>query len=284
MRMSGNGELLLCATIFFSRERYLVMSHTDGNTFGLEHGKIGDRIAVVLNGKQVYKRLYKPTNPRTPKQQMHRAKLAYINRLSKVLAEAVNLGFALAAKSDAMSARNAFVKANWANGALVWMEWDEHEAGVGAPKGGDGNDGPSGKWALVPERLMLASGTRHIGMGMTATVRDGRLHIDCPDPGLDDPHAVKDDRLMVAVYRPAAEKVRLFEGPLRKDCRESDYDLPAEWNASEGERANRTDDKEDTVYVYVWFQATRYHRSGGGKVTVRPGQASASVCLGGFTH
>ena len=82
MRMSGNGGLLLCATIFFSRERYLVMSHTDGNTFGLEHGKIGDRIAVVLNGKQVYKRLYKPTNPRTPKQQMHRAKLAYINRLS----------------------------------------------------------------------------------------------------------------------------------------------------------------------------------------------------------
>lgn len=69
------------------------MSHTDGNTFGLEHGKIGDRIAVVLDGKQIYKKLYKPTNPRTPKQQMHRAKLAFVNRLSKELAEAVNLGF-----------------------------------------------------------------------------------------------------------------------------------------------------------------------------------------------
>ena len=47
------------------------MSHTDGNIWGLEHGKIGDRIAVVLGGKQIYKKLYKPTNPRTPKQQMH---------------------------------------------------------------------------------------------------------------------------------------------------------------------------------------------------------------------
>ena len=28
---------------------------------GLEHGKIGDRIAVVLNGQQIYKKLYKPT-------------------------------------------------------------------------------------------------------------------------------------------------------------------------------------------------------------------------------
>ena len=28
---------------------------------GLEHGKIGDRIAVVLNGQQIYKKLCKPT-------------------------------------------------------------------------------------------------------------------------------------------------------------------------------------------------------------------------------
>lgn len=42
----------------------------------MEHGKRGDRIAVVLNGRQIYKTLYRPTNPRTPKQQMHRAKLA----------------------------------------------------------------------------------------------------------------------------------------------------------------------------------------------------------------
>ena len=54
------------------------MSHTDRNTFGLEHGKIGDRIAVVLDGKQIYKKLYKPTNPRTPKQQMHRGARGWV--------------------------------------------------------------------------------------------------------------------------------------------------------------------------------------------------------------
>lgn len=105
------------------------MSHTDGNTFGLEHGKIGDRIAVVLNGKQIYKGLYKPTNPRTPKQQMHRAKLAFVNQLSKVLKEAVNLGFAMVPKSGSgMTARNAFVKTNMHNGALVWPEREQGQA------------------------------------------------------------------------------------------------------------------------------------------------------------
>ena len=44
------------------------MSKADNNILGLEHGKIGDRIAVVLDGKQIYKKLYKPTNPRTPQQ------------------------------------------------------------------------------------------------------------------------------------------------------------------------------------------------------------------------
>lgn len=105
---------------------------------------------------------------------------------------------------------------------------------------------------------------------MTATVRDGQLHIDCPNPGLGDPHAVKDDRLMVAVYRPAKEAMRLYEGPLREECGESDYALPEEWNTN------------DAIFVYAWFQATSYHRSGGGKITVRPGQASLSVYLGDF--
>lgn len=59
------------------------MSKADNNIPGLEHGKIGDRIAVVLNKKLIYKKLYKPTNPQTPEQQKHRAKLAFVNRLSK---------------------------------------------------------------------------------------------------------------------------------------------------------------------------------------------------------
>jgi hypothetical protein len=249
------------------------MSHTDGNTFGLEHGKIGNRIAVVLDGKQIYKKLYKPINPRTPKQQMHRVKLAFVNRLSKELAEAVNLGFEMVPeKGSGQTARNAFVKMNWDNGALVWLEREEEAASVDAPKGSkDGSNGLTGEWAVVPQRLVLAYGPRYICRDIAAEVRDGRLHVLCPNPGLDDPQAVGDDRLMVAVYRPSIPTVHVFSGPLRKDCHECCFDLPTDVSG-----------EEDVMHVYAWFQATTYHRSGGGKITVRPGQASPSVYLGSF--
>ncbi len=236
-----------------TKMRYYNMSHTDGNTFGLEHGKIGDRIAVVLDGKQIYKKLYKPTNPRTPKQQMHRAKLAFVNRLSKELAEAVNLGFEMVPEKDSgQTARNAFVKMNWDNGSVAW---DEEKS----------------EWGIVPQRLVLAYGPRYICRDIAAEVRDGRLHVLCPNPGLDDPHAVGDDRLMVAVYRPSIPTVHVFSGPLRKDCHECCFDLPTDVSG-----------EEEVMHVYAWFQATTYHRSGGGKITVRPGQASPSVYLGSF--
>ena len=242
---SANGFQVIC--------RYKCMSHTDGNTFGLEHGKIGDRIAVVLDGKQIYKKLYKPTNPRTPKQQMHRAKLAFVNRLSKELAEAVNLGFEMVPeKGSGQTARNAFVKMNWDNGSVAW---DEEKS----------------EWGIVPQRLVLANGPRYICRDIAAEVRDGRLHVLCPNPGLDDPHAVGDDRLMVAVYRPAVPTMHLFPGPLRKACKECCFDLSADAVS-----------EEEVMHVYAWFQATAYHRAGNGKITVRPRQASPSVYLGSF--
>lgn len=264
------------------------MSHTDRNTFGLEHGKIGDRIAVVLDGKQIYKKLYKPTNPRTPKQQMHRAKIAFVNRLSSVLAEAVNLGFEKVPEpGSGQSPRNAFVKENWNNGALVWLEREEsrangltsdereEDAGFDASGQTQGNEASGvelqGEWCIVPQRLVLAYGPRCIGQRMTASVRDGRLYVSCPDPEMDDSHSVGDDRLMVAMYRPAVPTVHVFSGPLRKDCHECCFDLPTDVSG-----------EEDVMHVYAWFRATAYHRSGGGKITVRPGQASPSVYLGSF--
>ena len=248
------------------------MSHTDRNTFGLEHGKIGDRIAVVLDGKQIYKKLYKPTNPRTPKQQMHRAKIAFVNRLSSVLAEAVNLGFEMVPeKGSGQSPRNAFVKMNWDNGALVWLEREEEDGREQEQEKDVSIDALSGMWGIVPQRLVLAYGPRCIGQRMTASVRDGRLYVSCPDPEMDDPHSVGDDRLMVAMYRPAVPTVHVFSGPLRKDCHECCFDLPTDVSG-----------EEDVMHVYAWFRATAYHRSGGGKITVRPGQASPSVYLGSF--
>ena len=250
------------------------MSHTDRNTFGLEHGKIGDRIAVVLDGKQIYKKLYKPTNPRSPKQQMHRAKIAFINRLSKELAEAVNLGFGMVPeKGSGQSPRNAFVKMNWNNGALVWQEQKEEDSATGEQK--QEKDSPSnelhGEWGIVPGQLIVAYGPRYIGQGMMAEMHDGRLYVSCPNPGLNDSHAVGDDRLMLAVYRPTVPTVHIYPGPLRNVCRECSFDLPTD-----------VSDEKDVMHVYAWFQATCYHRSDGGKLTVRPGQASPSVYLGGF--
>jgi len=238
------------------------MSHTDRRLLGFEHGKIGDRIAVVLNGKQIYKSLYKPTNPRTPKQQMHRAKLAFANKLSKALAEAVNLSFAtVSKKGSAQSPRNAFVKKNWNNGALEWMESEQSVTG----------EELQGNWVLCPEKLCLADGPRYIGSDMTADVCDRRLHISCPNPRLDESHAVDDDQLMVAVYRPAMNTSYLYRGPMRNKCSECNFDLPSD---AVGD--------DDTVHVYAWFQATVFHRAANLKTAVRPGQASPSLYLGSF--
>ena len=228
------------------------MSKAENNILGLEHGKIGDRIAVVLNGKQIYKKLYKPTNPQTPEQQKHRAKMALVSGLAKVLKEAVNLGYAKIPKEGSMqSPRNAFVHENFYNGAIVW---DEEAC----------------EWGLVPERLKLADGPRYIARRMSAEVHDGKLYVHCPDTGIKDSHGTKDDQLMVAVYRPAAPTLHLLYGPMRDACSENVFDLPEE-----------PKDEEDVLHVYAWFTATAYHRSSN-KCEVQLYQASPSVYLGCF--
>ncbi len=157
------------------------MSKIDSN--GLEHGKRGNNIYVGLNNQQVKKGLYRPTNPRTPAQQRHRAKLAFANRLSAHLSEAVNLGFARAAEeTKGLTPRNAFVKANWDNGAMRWNE-------------------ETSLWELCPEQLLLAQGPRHIPAGITAELDGNLLRITCPDAGLYEMHAVPDDQLLVADVR-----------------------------------------------------------------------------------
>ena len=64
------------------------------------------------------------TSPRIRARRSSRcAKLAFVNRLSKELAEAVNMGFAkVPVKGSCQSPRNAFVEANWDNGSIVWAE------------------------------------------------------------------------------------------------------------------------------------------------------------------
>lgn len=227
------------------------MSKIDSN--GLEHGKRGNKIYVVLNGQQIKKDPYRPSNPRTPAQQMHRAKLAFANRLSAHLAEAVNLGFARAAEeAKGLTPRNAFVKANWNNGSLRWNE-------------------ETSLWELCPERLLVANGPRHIPFGITAEVEGNTLHIACPDTGLVFSDAVPDDQLLVAVYLPDLPAMALYCGPMRDRCSQCTFELPEEMCASGA-----------LMYVYAWFCATSFHRASGSKSQVRPDQSSPSRHLGTF--
>ena len=184
------------------------MSKIDSN--GLEHGKRGNNIYVGLNNQQVKKRLYRPTNPRTPAQQRHRAKLAFANRLSAHLSEAVNLGFArVAEETKGLTPRNAFVKANWDNGAMRWNE-------------------ETSLWELCPEQLLLAQGPRHIPAGITAELDGNLLRITCPDAGLYDMYAVPDDQLLVAVYLPDLPAMSLYRGPMRDNCSQCTFELSTE--------------------------------------------------------
>lgn len=227
------------------------MSKIDSN--GLEHGKRGDKIYVVLNGQQIKKDPYRPTNPRSPAQQKHRNKLAFANRLSAQLAEAVNLGFfRVAEETKKQTPRNAFVKANWDNGALCWDE-------------------DTNSWTLCPGHLQLAQGPRHIPAVITAEVEGNLLRITCPDSGLGNMYAVPDDRLYVALYLPDAQATKLYAGPMRADCAQSIFELPEEWCATNA-----------TLHVYAWFQATCFHRATGSRAQVRPDQASPSRYLGTF--
>lgn len=227
------------------------MSKIDSS--GLEHGRRGDKIYVVLNGQQIKKDPYRPTNPRSPAQKKHRNKLAFANRLSAQLAEAVNLGFLRVAEdAKRQTPRNAFVKVNWDNGVLCWNE-------------------ETAAWDLCPERLLLAEGPRHIPAVITAEIEGNLLHISCPDSGLGDMYAVPDERLYVALYLPDVQATKLYAGPLRADCTQSIFELPEEWCATNA-----------TLHVYAWFQATCFHRATGSRAQVRPDQASPSRYLGTF--
>ena len=227
------------------------MSKIDAN--GMEHGRRGNIIYTVLNGQQIKKDPYRPTNPRSPAQQKHRAKIALINQLSAQLAEAVNLGFLrVAEEAKNQTPRNAFVKANWDNGALCWND----ETTV---------------WELCPERLLMAEGPRYIPADITAEVNGGILRITCPDTGLGDKYAVPDDRLYVAVCMPDVPALKLYAGPMRADCAQCIFDIPEELFVSHA-----------TMHVYAWFQATCFHRATGSRAQVRPDQASPSRYLGTF--
>ena len=100
----------------------------------------------------------------------------------------MNLGFAkMPQRGSGQTARNVFVHENFYNGALVWTEREQN--GVDETH----KDDNTGEWSFRPDLLCLAQGPRYIGLGIKAEVRDGRLHIICPDTGIDSSNGVTDD-------------------------------------------------------------------------------------------
>ncbi len=151
-----------------------------------------------------------------------------------------------------MIPRNAFVKANWNNGALRWNE-------------------ETNAWEYCHEHLQLAIGPRHIPSEITAEVEGGNLCITCRDSGLGNSHAVPDERLYLAVFLPDVQTLKLYTGPMRDSCARCTFELPEEFCITHA-----------AIYVYVWFQATSFHRADGLRVQVRPDQANLSRYLGTF--
>ena len=80
-----------------------------------------------------------------------------------------------------------------------------------------------------------------------------------------------DERLYMAVYLPDVSALKLYGGPLRDSCSQCTFDLPDEWCTLHA-----------TMHIYVWFQATCFHRATNSHAQVRPMQASTSHYLGTF--
>jgi hypothetical protein len=80
---------------------------------GIQIGKLGPAVGSMWKGRNVY-RSYNPfvKNPRTPEQQLQRAKFSILTKLARVFSPASNYGFAYKANSEGMTQRNIFIKLN----------------------------------------------------------------------------------------------------------------------------------------------------------------------------
>lgn len=75
-------------------------------------GKVGEIVAAKTVGGRTALRAYQPKvkNPNTYRQQVSRKKMALASELAALLAEPVNVGYAMAVKGAKMYARNMFMK------------------------------------------------------------------------------------------------------------------------------------------------------------------------------
>jgi len=88
------------------------MARLEGGIFGNFHGRIGNTVYYVRNGKQVARKLGKIEKPATPAQQTCRQRLKVLSVFFKPVKAFINAGFAKLVAGTAAFPYNAAVKYN----------------------------------------------------------------------------------------------------------------------------------------------------------------------------
>ncbi len=78
-------------------------------------GKAGDKVYTKLFGYQIERQYAKPSNPRTEKQQLTRARFNLLVQLATIFSTAANIGLKRVAYNGKMFPANKFVSLNYPN-------------------------------------------------------------------------------------------------------------------------------------------------------------------------
>jgi hypothetical protein len=224
------------------------MSKTTKNVLGDQQGKIGKMVGRVTDGVQMYSALGRTRNPRTKKQQAHRARFTAITHLGQELAWPVNVGFRqTAAKTPLTSAWNVFVKKNF--GCVSY-------------------DTVSGVASIDYEHVMIAEGRVLTVDFAAATFGEGRSVRVTFEANTDAEFgAFAEDEVYVTVYCPELHQ-EVCDKVLRS-AEEATLTMPRRWTGK-------------TVYVWGFVKTsveepTQVASFG---LTLKPGDCSVSTYLG----
>lgn len=89
------------------------MAKANYNALNIWRGRIGGQVYKNVRGKQVIAPFVAPKNPNTSKQQLARAKMAFIGTLATIFRYVIRIGFKGAAASHGSTPFGRFVKENY---------------------------------------------------------------------------------------------------------------------------------------------------------------------------
>lgn len=172
------------------------MSKNKNGIMGSNSGKIGTVVAYKWKGKDVFRAYSRSkNNPRTPAQQLHRAKFKSVNLLASDLLPLLKCGFRSAAERLSSTETGLFVKTNW-----PLVEADA-EGGIGIPL----------------DRVLVSKGDLPcVEFGEPQVSGSGRRMVVSVDfDTVDRTSVTNDDYVYLGAYCPAA-KVSLLSAPVKR--------------------------------------------------------------------